>query len=71
MERRLYDFEGLLRLLAAVFDLAHREAQRGNTDAVYFLDTVCPNRRKPAVIDSKQIVNENESQLEARIDNGN
>lgn len=71
MERRLYDYEGLLRLLAAVFDLAHREAQRGNRDAVYFLDTVCPDRRNQISIDSKQIVNENESQLEMRIDNGN
>ena len=71
MERRLYDYEGLLRLLAAVFDLAHREARQGRTDAVWFLDTVCPDRRHVSVVDSKPIVNENESLLKARIGNGN
>lgn len=71
MKRRLYDYEGLLRLLAAVFDLAHKDSRQGRTDAVWFLDNVVPDRRSQICIDSKQIVNDNESQLEVRIDNGN
>lgn len=46
MGRKLYEFDGLIRLLVALFDQAHRDARQGKADALHFLDQVAPGWRE-------------------------
>ncbi len=44
----LYEYEGLCNLLAALFNLAHRDAAQGREDAINFLDCTVPTWRDVA-----------------------
>ena len=44
--RTIYDFDGLISLLCAVFNLAHKDAKQGREDALQWLDCVVPTWRE-------------------------
>ncbi len=56
-----YDHAGLCNLLAALFNLAHRDARQGSEDAINFLDCTVPTWRD--VARRQQRVAEKKSQV--------
>ena len=42
----VYEFDRLLAVVAAAFDLAYKDARRGQAEAIHFLDCVVPEWRR-------------------------